>query len=146
MLHFWKEMRIVSINTTLRLWHEIHTIIKQCKLTYLQITSIRIISNICTSMIKNCKKMQSCPCNRPWRSTGLRTVEDPTFSKQSTHRWRWGCQPYAPDDRPLPPGRFLVLISVRGSVDPRTIEHLEGLNQLKIPMTLLEIEPATSGL
>jgi hypothetical protein len=50
---------------------------------------------------------------RPWRPLGLREVEAPTFSRQSAHRWRQGCQPYAPAAF-LPPGSFLVLIPVRG--------------------------------
>jgi hypothetical protein len=37
--------------------------------------------------------------------------------------------------RPLPPGRFLVFISVRSWVGPRAIVQLEGLGQLKNPMT-----------
>jgi hypothetical protein len=36
---------------------------------------------------------------------------------------------------PLPQERFLVLISVKGSVDPRTIVRLEELGQLKNPVT-----------
>jgi hypothetical protein len=45
--------------------------------------------------------------------------------------------------RPLPVGRFLVLISLRGGDDRRTIVRLEGLRQLKNPMTSWGIEPAT---
>jgi hypothetical protein len=44
--------------------------------------------------------------------------------------------------RPLPPGRFLVLISVRNSVDLRAIVRLEGLGQLKNSMTSSVMEPA----
>jgi hypothetical protein len=40
----------------------------------------------------------------------------------------------------LPPGRFLVLISAKGCVDPRVIVRLEGLRQLKNPVTLSGIE------
>jgi hypothetical protein len=49
--------------------------------------------------------------------------------------------------RPLfAPGRFLVLISVKDWVDPRVIVRLEGLGQLKNPMTSLGFEPATFRL
>jgi hypothetical protein len=45
--------------------------------------------------------------------------------------------------RPLPLGRFLVLISVTGWIDPRATVRLEGLRQLKNPTAPSEIEPAT---
>jgi hypothetical protein len=48
--------------------------------------------------------------------------------------------------RPLPSGSFLVLISVRGRVNPRVTVQLEGLGQLTTPIILSGIEPATFRL
>jgi hypothetical protein len=45
--------------------------------------------------------------------------------------------------RPLPPGTFLVLISVRGWVDTRLIVWLEGLGQSKKSVTPSWVELAT---
>jgi hypothetical protein len=48
--------------------------------------------------------------------------------------------------RPLPPGRFLVLISLRRRVEPRAIVQLKGLGQLKNRITSSGMEPATFRL
>jgi hypothetical protein len=44
---------------------------------------------------------------------------------------------------PFTPGRFLVLISVIGLIDSMAIVRLERLGQLKNPITLSGIKPAT---
>jgi hypothetical protein len=46
---------------------------------------------------------------------------------------------------PLTPERFMVLISVRGQVDSTAMVQLEGLSQLKNPMTS-GIKPVTFQL
>jgi hypothetical protein len=47
---------------------------------------------------------------------------------------------------PLPPGRLLVLICVKSRVDPRAIVRLEGLGEMKNPVTSSGSEPATFRL
>jgi hypothetical protein len=89
-------------------------------------------------------ELSGSPCNRPWRPIGLWDVEAPTFSRQSAHRWQWGCQPYA-SAALYPPGRFLVFIFVRSWVDPRTIMRLEGLRHFKNPNSSV-LGPATFRL
>jgi hypothetical protein len=88
------------------------------------------------------KGKASYPCNRPWRPIGLWDVEGPTLSRQSAHRWRWGCQPYAPATL-YPPGRFLILISVRGWVDPNWKIHLIGTRTRDLPGCSIMPQPTT---
>jgi hypothetical protein len=70
------------------------------------------------------------PCNRPRKPIYLWNIEPPTFPRKSAHRWWWGFWALRVF-RPLPPGRFIVLISVRGWVDLRVIVRLEGLGKLR---------------
>jgi hypothetical protein len=49
--------------------------------------------------------------------------------RQSAHRWRQGCQPYAP--AAVYPRKIPGIMSVRGWVDLRAIIRLVGLGKLK---------------
>jgi hypothetical protein len=73
--------------------------------------------------------------NGLWRPIAFWDVEDPTFSRQSAQRWRWGCQLYAPS----PQLRFLETVSVWGLVKSRAIVGLEGSGILKVSNCLIGI-------
>ena len=78
------------------------------------------------------------------RPLGLQDVGAPSVSRQSANE---GGKVVSSMHRPSLPSqeRFLVLISIRGWVDPRAIVR-PGLSHRKVPVTPSGIEPATFRL
>jgi hypothetical protein len=78
---------------------------------------------------------------RPWQALRVLGEWDSQILKQSAHE---GSKVVMPTHRPpLPQKVFLVLISVRGRVNPRAIVRPDGLYKWKIPKTPSGIDPAT---
>jgi hypothetical protein len=88
----------------------------------------------CFVWARNWVKSWSYLCKRPWRPIGLSEVQASTFSRQSAHRWRWCCQPYAPGALyPQEDSWYSFLLEAE---DPRAIVRLASLGQLKKPSDL----------
>jgi hypothetical protein len=78
---------------------------------------------------------------RPWQTLRVPRYSGSQISRQSAHEGGKVVSPMHP--LPLPQEISLVLIFVRGWVDPSAILRPEGLCQSKIPMTPSGIDPAT---
>jgi hypothetical protein len=79
-------------------------------------------------------------CSSSWRPIGLRDVRAPAFSRQSAHRLRLGCQPYASAALYLP-RKISVTHFCSNLSRSQDIARLERLSQLKNPVPLFGIEP-----
>jgi hypothetical protein len=125
---------------------------------------IWVVPSICTGFVNTCPKVflshvfvipdcimkrLLCEVKGKCKAIPLQALTDPGFPeswgsqilRQSAHES--GKIVSSTHRPPIPPGKFLVLISVRDWINPRAIVRSEGICQRKIPMTPSVIDPAT---
>jgi hypothetical protein len=109
------------------MYHVCNTILLTIKFCF-SLTFIEYYKKLLNRFLKNIKVKKS--LYRPW---GFQEVEAPRF--QDNQHMKVVRLSALCTGRLYPQEIILVLISVRGWVDPRATVQLEGLCQLKIPMT-----------
>ena len=110
-------------------------------LTYPVKAVMQQVSDIRSRVPYDCKSYPITGLTMPW---GFQEVEATRF--QDSRHMKVVRLSSIRTGRLYPQEIFLVLISVRGWVDPRAIVRPEGLCQWKIQMTQSGIEPATFRL
>ena len=95
---------------------------------------------ITTKMSAKAGKGKAVPLQACSGPEGSRKLRFPDFMTKAQDGGKFVSLTHQPS---LPQEMYLVLISVRGWVDPRAIVRPEGLRQWKIPMTPLGNKPRT---
>ena len=130
---------------------------ENCLISYMNIKNLRLVADTINCLRSEFQKMvlpfiailltdinfykRQQSHHRPW---GFQEVEAPRF--QNNRRMKLVRLSALRTSRLYPQEIFLVLISIRGWVDPRATVRLEGLCQWKIPVTPSGIETATFRL
>jgi hypothetical protein len=89
-------------------------------------------------------KSKAIPAQAHYGARGFQEVRAHRF--RDTRHMKTGRLSTLSTGRLYPQEIFLILISVRGRVDPRDIVRPEGLSQSEIPLTPSRSEPATFRL